>query len=128
MWLRFDQHDFNPTLLKTNLWPSYTTDHIALTNVAVGLIGSYPPVSRWVTSITTLAAHLAGHQRQSEGGGRSYSAEGSRGRDPARVLWPEGPYNSNPTYHLDRDNMTKIIGRHNLQVWRVLCCRTKAMN
>ena len=33
--------------------------------------------------------------------------------DPDGV-WPEGPYNSNPTYTY-RDNMTKIIGRHNLQ-------------
>ncbi len=29
-------------------------------------------------------------------------------------IWPEGPYNSNPTYTY-RDNMTKIVGRHNLQ-------------
>jgi hypothetical protein len=28
-------------------------------------------------------------------------------------IWPEGPYNSNPTYTY-RDNLTKIIGRHNL--------------
>ncbi len=28
-------------------------------------------------------------------------------------IWPEGPYNSNPTYTY-RDNMTKIVGRHNL--------------
>jgi hypothetical protein len=28
-------------------------------------------------------------------------------------IWPEGPYNSNPTYTY-RDNMTKILGRHNL--------------
>jgi hypothetical protein len=28
--------------------------------------------------------------------------------------WPEGAYNANPTYTL-RDNVTKIIGRHNLQ-------------
>jgi len=28
-------------------------------------------------------------------------------------LWPEGAYNSNPTYTY-RDNLTKIIGRHNL--------------
>src|ERR1019366_249898 len=33
--------------------------------------------------------------------------------DPAGE-WPEGPYNSNPTYTY-RDNVTKIIGRHNLQ-------------
>jgi hypothetical protein len=29
-------------------------------------------------------------------------------------IWPEGAYNSNPTYTY-RDNLTKIIGRHNLQ-------------
>jgi hypothetical protein len=29
-------------------------------------------------------------------------------------IWPEGPYNSNPTYTY-RDNLTKIVGRHNLQ-------------
>jgi Carboxypeptidase regulatory-like domain/TonB-dependent Receptor Plug Domain len=28
-------------------------------------------------------------------------------------IWPEGPYNSNPTYTY-RDNITKIVGRHNL--------------
>ncbi len=28
--------------------------------------------------------------------------------------WPEGPYNSNPTYTY-RDNVTKMIGRHNMQ-------------
>ncbi len=28
-------------------------------------------------------------------------------------IWPEGPYNSNPTYTY-RDNLTKIAGRHNL--------------
>ena len=35
------------------------------------------------------------------------------GQDPEGV-WPEGPYNSNPTYTY-RDNITKIVGRHNLQ-------------
>ena len=29
-------------------------------------------------------------------------------------IWPEGLYNSNPTYTY-RDNLTKIVGRHNLQ-------------
>jgi hypothetical protein len=29
-------------------------------------------------------------------------------------VWPEGLYNSNPTYTF-RDNITKIVGRHNLQ-------------
>ncbi len=29
-------------------------------------------------------------------------------------IWPEGAYNSNPTYTY-RDNLTKTVGRHNLQ-------------
>ena len=33
-------------------------------------------------------------------------------KDP-NGIWPEGPYNSNPTYTY-RDNLTKIVGRHNL--------------
>ena len=36
---------------------------------------------------------------------------GGFGQDPEGI-WPEGPYNSNPTYTY-RDNVTKIVGRHN---------------
>jgi hypothetical protein len=39
-------------------------------------------------------------------------------------LWPEGPYNSNPTYTY-RDNVTKIIGRHNLQFGAYLAAAQK---
>ncbi len=45
------------------------------------------------------------------GGGVAYG--GGFGEDPDGV-WPEGMYNSNPTYTY-RDNLTKIVGRHNLQ-------------
>ena len=44
------------------------------------------------------------------GAGGAYGSEGF-GQDPG---WINGPYNSNPTYTF-RDNVTKIIGRHNLQ-------------
>ena len=46
----------------------------------------------------------------SEGGG-AYG--GGFGEDPDGI-WPEGAYNANPTYTY-RDNLTKIVGRHNLQ-------------
>jgi Carboxypeptidase regulatory-like domain len=39
-------------------------------------------------------------------------------------LWPEGAYNSNPTYTY-RDNMTKILGRHNLQFGAYLATAQK---
>jgi hypothetical protein len=39
-------------------------------------------------------------------------------------LWPEGPYNSNPTYTY-RDNVTKIVGRHNLQFGAYLAAAQK---
>jgi len=45
------------------------------------------------------------------GGGAAYN--GGFYVDPSGE-WPEGAYNSNPTYTY-RDNMTKIVGRHNLQ-------------
>jgi len=38
--------------------------------------------------------------------------------------WPEGPYNTNPTY-TDRDNMTKIVRRHNLQFGAYLAAAQK---
>ena len=47
----------------------------------------------------------------SGGNGGAYGSDGF-GQDPGYI--PNGPYNSNPTYTY-RDNVTKIIGRHNLQ-------------
>jgi hypothetical protein len=45
------------------------------------------------------------------GFGGAYGSSGF-GQDPGFI--PNGPYNANPTYTY-RDNVTKIIGRHNLQ-------------
>src|SRR5438128_12597432 len=47
----------------------------------------------------------------SSGAGGAYGSDGF-GEDDGYI--PNGPYNSNPTYTY-RDNVTKIVGRHNLQ-------------
>ena len=95
----------SPTLLNEFV-ASYTTDHIAFKSLgyfkrpdglAMGSIynngfgGKLPAINI--------------------SGGAVYG--GGFGEDPGGI-WPEGPYNSNPTYTY-RDNMTKILGRHNLQ-------------
>ncbi len=95
----------SPTLLNEFV-ASYTTDHIAFKSLgyfqrpaglAMGSIynngfgGKLPAINI--------------------SGGAAYG--GGFGEDP-NGIWPEGPYNSNPTYTY-RDNLTKIVGRHNLQ-------------
>ena len=95
---------FSPTLLNEFVF-SYTTDHIDLTNVGA--------VNR--PANTTFGDLFGGN-----GGGIipginlvSISAyNGGFGEDPGYI--PQGPYNSNPTYTY-RDNMSKLIGKHNLQ-------------
>jgi hypothetical protein len=95
----------SPTLLNEFV-ASYTTDHIAFksegywqlpTGFQMGYLynngagGKLPAVN-----VSGGVAY---------GGGFSIDPDG---------LWPEGAYNSNPTYTY-RDNVTKIVGRHNLQ-------------
>jgi hypothetical protein len=95
----------SPTLLNEFV-SSYTTDHIAFKTLGIwqrpanlpmgylydnGFGGKLPAIS-----VVGGVAY---------GGG---FAEDPDGTDP------EGPYNANPTYTY-RDNMTKIVGRHNLQ-------------
>ena len=96
----------SPTLLNEFV-ASYTTDHIAFKSVGYWQLPSAFPMGY-------IYNNGAGGKlpaiNVSEGGG-AYG--GGFGQDP-QGIWPEGPYNSNPTYTY-RDNMTKIIGRHNLQ-------------
>jgi hypothetical protein len=102
--------NFTSTLLNEFV-ASYTTDHITWTSTGTpnptawqrppnlpmgslydnGFGGKLPAIT-----LTGNAAY---------GGGFYEDPDGE---------WPEGPYNSNPTYTY-RDNVTKIIGRHNLQ-------------
>jgi Carboxypeptidase regulatory-like domain len=100
----------SPTLLN-EFMVSYTTDHIIL-----GSTGS-PNPKAWQRPATLPMGFLFNNG----GGGKlpaisltgSDAYNGGFYEDPNGV-WPEGPYNSNPTYTY-RDNVTKIVGRHNLQ-------------
>ncbi len=100
----------SPTLLNEFTF-SYTTDHIFTSSTG------YPNPNAW--------------QRPSGLPMSSFFSNGFDGKLPTITLtgntaygggfyqdvngeWPEGKYNSNPTYTY-RDNVTKIVGRHNLQ-------------
>jgi hypothetical protein len=97
----------SPTLLNEFVF-SYTTDHIVLTSTGT------PNPNAW--------------QRGSYSGGNLFPNVNTENKLPGISLGggiydgiaedigyiPNGPYNSNPTYTF-RDNVTKIVGRHNLQ-------------
>jgi hypothetical protein len=97
----------SPTLLNEFVF-SYTTDHIVLTSTGT------PNPNAW--------------QRGSYTGGNLFPQVDTGNKLPGFTLSggiydsiaeddgyiPNGPYNSNPTYTY-RDNVTKIIGKHNLQ-------------
>jgi hypothetical protein len=82
---------------------SYTADHIALTNT-----GATRPAAMTMPGIYNNGFNnsLPGIKLN---GGKAY---GNFGEDPGYI--PNGIYNSNPTYTF-RDNVSKSIGRHNLQ-------------
>jgi len=95
----------SPTLLNEFV-ASYTTDHISFQ-------------SRGYYKIP--AGFTMGYLYNNGGGGKLPAINIGAGKnvytsglniDPEGI-WPEGAYNSNPTYTY-RDNVTKIIGRHNL--------------
>ena len=90
----------SPTLLNEFV-ASYTTDHITLI-----------PIGAWQRPASMTFGIFPGADQGkipgiSLGGGGVYNF----GEDVGYL--PNGPYNSNPTYTY-RDNVTKIIGRHNL--------------
>ena len=97
----------SPTLLNEFV-ASYTTDHISFKSVGYYKI---PP------------GFTMGYLYNNGAGGKLPAINIGAGNnvytsglnvDPEGI-WPEGAYNSNPTYTY-RDNVTKIIGRHNLTV------------
>ena len=103
----------SPTLLNEFV-ASYTTDHISFKSEGDW---RFLQASRWDICTTTA---LGANCRQSTSAPPSdRHMDGGFRLDPDGI-WPEGPYNSNPTYTY-RDNMTKIVGRHNLAVRRL--CR-----
>ena len=97
----------SPTLLNEFV-ASYTTDHISFKSVGA-LAAAVRLLPDGIHLQQRLWRQIAGHHiswwRNAYDGGFAEDPDG---------IWPEGPYNSNPTYTY-RDNMTKIIGRHNLQ-------------
>ena len=94
-----------PTLLNEFV-ASYTTDHISFNSVGPFKRPDGLPMGSLFNNGfggKLPAINLSG--------GVAYG--GGFFMDPAGI-WPEGAYNSNPTYTY-RDNMTKIVGKHNLQ-------------
>jgi hypothetical protein len=96
--------NISPTLLNEFV-ASYTTDHIAFKSV-----GAWQRPSSLDSQMGYLFNNgFAGKLPAFSLAGGVYDGIAM---DPDGI-WPEGPYNSNPTYTY-RDNLTKIIGRHNL--------------
>ena len=105
--------NLSPTLLNEFVF-SYTTDHIILFNTG-----------NWKRPPGLPLGDLFG----GNGGGiipgfnlvtNAYG--GGFGQDPGYI--PNGPYNANPTYTY-RDNVSKIVGRHNLQFGAYLAAGQK---
>ncbi len=135
-------HDSWNTIEPTTIWTgsSFPTVQTAFNGPGISLVArltsSVSPtlLNEFVASYTTdhISFHSMGAwQRPSGLAMGSLFNNGFGGKLPAITLtggvaygngfyedpdgiWPEGPYNSNPTYTY-RDNMTKIVGRHNLQ-------------
>jgi carboxypeptidase family protein len=97
--------NLSPTLLNEFV-ASYTTDHIAFKSEGYYKL---PPGF----SMGYIYNNGAGGKLPAINVGAGNNVYGGGfGQDP-QGIWPEGPYNANPTYTY-RDNITKIIGRHNL--------------
>jgi Carboxypeptidase regulatory-like domain len=100
----------SPTLLNEFVM-SYTTDHITLQSTGT------PDPNAWKrpAGLPMGALFNNGFGGKLPGfsvaGNAVYGSDGF-GQDPGYI--PNGPYNSNPTYTL-RDNVSKSLGRHNLQ-------------
>jgi hypothetical protein len=103
----------SPTLLNEFV-ASYTTDHISFKSQGV---------------FAQPSGFTMGYLFPNGGVGKLPAITLSGGiydgifQDP-NGLWPEGAYNSNPTYTY-RDNVTKTVGRHNLQFGAYLAAAQK---
>ncbi|HVO80189.1 MAG TPA: TonB-dependent receptor [Terriglobales bacterium] len=110
----------SPTLLNEFTF-SYTTDHIFM-----GSTG-FPDSNAWKRPADLPMGFLFNNgfggklPAISLAGGAAYG--GGFYEDP-NSEWPEGKYNANPTYTY-RDNVTKILGRHNLQFGAYLATAQK---
>jgi hypothetical protein len=97
----------SPTLLNEFVF-SYTTDHIVLTSTGT------PNPNAWQRGTYTGGNLFPNVKTGNKLPGISLSGGiyDAIAEDDGYI--PNGPYNSNPTYTY-RDNVTKIIGKHNLQ-------------
>src|SRR5438309_2095692 len=103
----------SPTLLNEFVF-SYTTDHIVLTSTGTPNPNAWKRPASFTAGSLFPSANNGGKLpgiSVSSGAGGAYGSDGF-GEDDGYI--PNGPYNSNPTYTY-RDNVTKIVGRHNLQ-------------
>jgi hypothetical protein len=91
----------NPTLLNEFV-ASYTADHISLTNSGAGVIARPSGLPGLFSNFGGKAPDIV------LTGGGAYGGGFSEGQ--AYIPWT----NANPTYTL-RDNVTKLVGKHNLQ-------------
>ena len=96
---------FTPTLLNEFVF-SYTADHIILNNTGAWKRPSNVTFGTLFPGLTTDI--VPGINLTSIG--PAYG--GNFGQDAGYI--PNGPYNANPTYTY-RDNVSKIVGKHNLQ-------------
>ena len=103
----------SPTLLNEFVF-SYTTDHIVLTNTGTPNPNAWKrPANLAIGSLFPAAGNGGALPGISVAGGLG-GTYGSSGFSEDAGFVPNGPYNANPTYTF-RDNVTKIIGKHNLQ-------------
>src|SRR4051794_36120307 len=94
--------NISPTLLNEFV-ASYTTDHISFKSV-----GYYQRPANFPMGFI-FNNGFGGKLPAIYLSGKIYDGI----QEDPNGIWPEGPYNSNPTYTY-RDNLTKIVGRHNL--------------
>src|SRR5579872_776751 len=103
----------SPTLLNEFVF-SYTTDHIILTNTGTPDANAWKrPANFSMSSLFPSAGNRGALPGISVAGGLG-GAYGSTGFAEDSGFVPNGPYNANPSYTF-RDNITKVIGQHNLQ-------------
>ncbi len=102
---------WNPSSTLVNEFvASYTTDHITF-----GSTG-YPDTTAWQRPANFPMSYFFNNGAGGKLPAINLSGNAAYGtfyEDP-NGEWPEGPYNANPTYSY-RDNVSKSIGRHNLQ-------------
>jgi hypothetical protein len=102
----------SPTLLNEFVF-SYTTDHIILTDTGTPNANAWKrPANFAIGSLFPAAGNGGALPGISVAGGLG-GIYGSGFQEDSGFV-PNGPYNANPTYTY-RDNVTKIIGSHNLQ-------------